>query len=150
MRGRKPKPAELKRLQGNPGRRKLKSEPQPARVAPRCPDWMPERARDEWNRIVPELERQNMLTIVDGAALEGHCMNYCRAVECEIYLAEHGVVADTGKKRPEATVAAECWRLVKCFISDLGLSATARARLGNESVSEPKSNLRVFIAGKGS
>lgn len=41
MAGRKPKPTAIKKLEGNPGKRKLNTkEPIPAKGMPECPDWL--------------------------------------------------------------------------------------------------------------
>ncbi len=41
MAGRKPKPTAVKKLEGNPGKRKLnKNEPVPAKGMSTCPDWL--------------------------------------------------------------------------------------------------------------
>ena len=41
MAGRKPKPTAVKKLEGNPGKRKLNmKEPVPAKGMPACPDWL--------------------------------------------------------------------------------------------------------------
>lgn len=41
MAGRKPKPTALKKLEGNPGKRKLNTkEPVPAKGMPDCPVWL--------------------------------------------------------------------------------------------------------------
>ena len=41
MAGRKPKPTAVKKLEGNPGKRKLNmKEPVPAKGMPTCPDWL--------------------------------------------------------------------------------------------------------------
>lgn len=132
MKGRKRKPAALKIMDGNPGKRAIKPEPQPKAGTPLCPEWFGDDARAEWCRVVPELERLKLLTVVDGAALEGHCLNYARAIECERILKEKGPTFDSmhgPKKRPEATVAKECWSMVRAFLAELGLSPAARARL---------------------
>ena len=55
MAGRKPKPTEMKRAQGNPGRRPLNNnEPKPTGI-PQCPSHLNEVAKREWRRIAPEL-----------------------------------------------------------------------------------------------
>ncbi len=48
MAGRKPKPTAAKKLEGNPGKRKLnKKESVPAKGMPACPDWsMPEAKKE--------------------------------------------------------------------------------------------------------
>jgi len=41
MAGRKPKPTAVKKLEGNPGKRKLNTkEPVPAKGMPACSDWL--------------------------------------------------------------------------------------------------------------
>lgn len=46
IRGRKPKPTNLKVLEGNPGKRPLPTnEVKPQKKAPRCPQWLEEDAK---------------------------------------------------------------------------------------------------------
>lgn len=41
MAGRKPKPTEVKTLEGNPGKRKINTkEPMPGKGIPACPEWL--------------------------------------------------------------------------------------------------------------
>ena len=73
----RPTPTTLKKLAGNPGKRPMNSaEPMPAKGAPTCPDWLQGDALLEWKRIVPELDRLGVLTSVDGAVIEAHCVTY--------------------------------------------------------------------------
>jgi phage terminase small subunit len=52
MAGRKPKPAAVKKLEGNPGKRKLNTEePIPAKGMPACPDWLMPEAKKEWESL---------------------------------------------------------------------------------------------------
>lgn len=79
-----PKPTVLKLLAGNPGRRKLNvDEPRPDVVAPECPDHLAGDAREEWDRIVPLLLKNNLLTDIDGAALALYCQSFGRWAEAE-------------------------------------------------------------------
>lgn len=56
MAGRKPKPTALKKLEGNPGKRKLNTkEPVPAKGMPECPRWLLPEAKEEWNRLCQKL-----------------------------------------------------------------------------------------------
>lgn len=71
--GRRPKPRHLKVLEGNPGKRPLKDEPRPTPKVPRAPGWLSKEARAEWRRVVPELGRLGLLTVVDRAALVAYC-----------------------------------------------------------------------------
>ena len=52
MAGRKPKPTAVKKLEGNPGKRKLNTkEPIPAKGMPACPDWLMPEAKKEWESL---------------------------------------------------------------------------------------------------
>lgn len=74
--GRKPKPSATKRATGNPGKRKLpKSEPQFSGSVQR-PEWMNRVELEEWDRIVPSLERVGIAKTVHQGALEGICVLY--------------------------------------------------------------------------
>lgn len=50
MAGRKPKPTAVKKLEGNPGKRKLNTkEPVPAKGMPACLDWLMPEAKKNGN-----------------------------------------------------------------------------------------------------
>ena len=52
MVGRKPKPTDVKKLEGNLGKRKLNTkEPVPAKGMPACTDWLMPEARKEWEHL---------------------------------------------------------------------------------------------------
>ena len=79
MRGRKPKPTELKRLEGNPGKRALNAmEPHPPvpESMPRAPLHLSMEARKEWRRISQILWQIGLYTEVDHAMLEMYCAAY--------------------------------------------------------------------------
>ena len=55
MAGRKPKPTAVKKLEGNPGKRKLNTkEPVPAKGMPDCPEWLLPEAKKEQEHIDSE------------------------------------------------------------------------------------------------
>jgi phage terminase small subunit len=112
--GPKPAPAALKRLAGNPGKRALAQEPQPATGSPPCPDWMPAEGRRQWERVVPELDRLRLLTQVDGAVLEGFCLLYAEIV----------ATARAGEPLKAALLGQ-----LRFYAGELGLTPAARARL---------------------
>ena len=89
MPGRRPTPTYLKLIRGNPGCRKIKPEPQPSipRTPPAPPDFLSAEARTEWERVVSELLRLKLLTILDIAPLAAYCQSFARWVEAERILA---------------------------------------------------------------
>ena len=71
MAGRKPKPTAIKKLEGNPGKRKLNTkEPIPAKGMPECPEWLLPEAKREWERLADLMNQMGVLTEVDMAASE--------------------------------------------------------------------------------
>lgn len=139
------KPTNLRLLEGNPGKRKVnRNEPKPRPISPECPDWVCADGKAEWQRIVPELERLGLLTIVDGAALAHYCQAHGRAVECERYLDQH---KDTGfmtvtpngyhQQLPQVAMAQKYATLAKAYLVEFGLTPASRARLSVEESREP-------------
>src|SRR5712664_3193365 len=77
----KKKPTALKVLHGTFRKdRAVHNELAPTPGAPVCPPWLNKLAKAEWARIVPELAAAGVLSMVDGAALEGYCSNFALAV----------------------------------------------------------------------
>ena len=78
MAGRKPKPTALKKLEGNPGKRKLNTkEPVPAKGMPDCPKWLLPEAKEEWKRLCKKLSEMDVLTLteIDMAAFAAYCQS---------------------------------------------------------------------------
>ena len=74
MAGRKPKPTALKKLEGNPGKRKLNTkEPMPGKGMPDCPKWLLPEAKKEWERLCVKLSEIGVLTEIDMAAFAAYC-----------------------------------------------------------------------------
>lgn len=128
--GRKPKPLSLRILEGNPGHRPLpKNEPKPRPVAPPCPVWLLPAARREWRRVVPELLRLGLLTVVDRAALAGYCQAWAKVEAAERAIARNGLMTEDGKARPEVGIAAKEWAMIRAFCAEFGLTPAARTRM---------------------
>lgn len=168
--GRPPKPAALHVINGNPSRLpdlegRIAREPKPEAKVPECPEWL---KRDpvafaEWNRVVPQLENIGLLTAVDGAALEGYCKSYSRWVAAEVQMDAAGsVIYKPGKKGkngeppdsnylaplPQVAVAQKYLQICKSFISEFGLSPSARARMAIPGDSASEDELEAIINGR--
>lgn len=64
MAGRKTKPTAVKKLEGNPGKRKLnKNEPVPAKGMPACSDWLMPEAKKEWKRLAELMNQMGIKNI---------------------------------------------------------------------------------------
>ncbi len=84
MQGRKPKPTNLKFLQGNAGHRKIKkNEPKPSEVMPECPPFLDNIGKKEWNRFSKVLNGLGLLTEIDGTAFASYCQLYSTLVRIQ-------------------------------------------------------------------
>jgi P27 family predicted phage terminase small subunit len=141
--GRRPLPTAVKKLRGNPGKRKLdKSEPKVPAGAPEMPRDLPRAAAREWKRILPELRQLGVLSTIDRAALAAYCHAYARWFEAEKHVRRYGVVVKeqillmgvpTGyvriKKNPAVTVSEGAMKLMKSFLVEFGMTPSSRSRV---------------------
>jgi P27 family predicted phage terminase small subunit len=135
MRGRKPTPTHLKLVKGNPGRRPLNdSEPAPRKMMPEPPDVLSADARDEWNRVAPELYRVGLLTSLDRSALAAYCQVYGRWVQAERGIAKGGLLSETTKgnliQNPLVGIANKAASDMVRYAAEFGMTPSARVRVG--------------------
>ena len=141
MRGRKPKPAHLKLITGNPGRRPIRMEEfRPAAKIPPCPRHLKGEARKEWSRVTNLLLEHLMVAEVDRGALAMLCTLWGRYVTAEemIEKARETAPASAGLfvKSPNGFPIQSPWLAVsnrsieqyKSMCSEFGLTPAARVR----------------------
>jgi phage terminase small subunit len=70
----------LKVLRGNPGQRRLRPEPMPARgeAVPEPPKYLTDYAVEEWSRTAPELWHLGLLTVLDTNLFAAYCQSYAK------------------------------------------------------------------------
>lgn len=134
-----PKSVAMKRLAGNPGKRKLPhSELKPAPTAPERPTFLRGEARREWKRITAELDRLGLLASTDLAVLAMYCSAWGRYYEAEKMVKKHGMTMTTpnGYQQKSAwlQIADKAHDQLRRLVTELGLSPAARNRV----VAEPK------------
>lgn len=131
-RGPKPKPTELKKIQGNPGHRPLnQAQPKPKTVVKK-PRGMQPIAQRLWDEYAPELERLQVLSGVDSAAFRLMAEHYGFAVQAAKALHEQGltVEGDEGvKKNPVAQIFKDNSLAFKNYAAEFGLTPSSRTRL---------------------
>jgi P27 family predicted phage terminase small subunit len=126
----RPKPTALKKLLGNPGKRKLNErEPSPAVGTPKMPRLSRE-AASEWKRIVPILMAAGILTVADGAALSIYCTAFARWQQAERQLSRSRNLA-SDKARKLFTISEKCMKLAKSVLIEFGLTPASRPRLAS-------------------
>ncbi len=135
MRGRKPKPTQLKVLDGNPGRRPLNDrEPQPPKEVPDPPEFLNDEGRAEWFRTTAALKEMGLLSKADRAALSAYCTAYSRWVAAEEQVSKFGTIIkspDKGfpMKSPYLTIADQAMETMRKFLVEFGLTPSSRSRI---------------------
>ena len=78
MRGPPPTLTNLRLLRGNPSKRPIRPEPQPAIPddMPEAPSFLGAYARDEWWTTGLELHRLGLLTVLDVQVFAAYCQSY--------------------------------------------------------------------------
>jgi P27 family predicted phage terminase small subunit len=108
-RGPKPKPPELKALEGGRGHRAINLDQnfRPEVGEPDIPRWLSKEGRKAWKRLAPELLHYNLLSRVDREAFAMLCQTVGRLEQLELAFAGRiaAQVAD-GKSAPDATASA--------------------------------------------
>ena len=134
MAGRKPKPTAVKKLEGNPGKRKLnKKEPAPAKGMPECPEWLLPEAKVEWERLCVKLSDMGVLTEIDTAAFAAYCQSFARWKEAQEHIDEEGSIFATDKgyqqQTPWVGIANTNQKLMLSAAAEFGLTPSARSRI---------------------
>jgi len=139
MAGRKPKPTALKKLAGNPGKRKLNDkEPAPPPGLPDCPKHLDGAAREEWKRVLALLSAMKIVTIADRAMLAIYCAAWSTMVEAQKDLATEGLIVLTGPNaypamNPLLTVIKQAQATISKVAVEFGLTPASRSRIHTPS-----------------
>jgi len=151
-RGPLPKPAALKLLEGNPGKRALNLSDgvNPRVEVPSMPKHLGIEARKEWKRITPLLEELGLVSGLDRAALGLYCQAVGRMTELEtafngqvdllvsggmkyadaVYHASHAVTPSGYAQQSVMVQLIKSSReQVNRYLMHFGLSPAARARV---------------------
>jgi P27 family predicted phage terminase small subunit len=138
VRGPKPQPVSLKLLHGRAeGRdsagREIKPVPGFVRLPPEAPDFLPPEARAEWDRVVPELQRLEILKPIDRAALTAYCLIWQRLVDAQADIAA-GKLTTKGSQgqlvqHPSVQVALAASKELRAWCSEFGLTPSSENRL---------------------
>ena len=160
-RGPMPKPAVLKLLANNPGKRPLNLADgvNPRVEIPSPPKHLGKEAVKEWKRITPLLEELGLISGLDRAALALYCQAYGRCTELEmamkgrvanleakgteyaeaVYLTSRSVVQKSGYEQQSVLVQLirSHREEVNRYLGHFGLSPAARARVTPSNYVQP-------------
>ena len=156
MAGRKPKPTAVKKLEGNPGKRKLNTkEPNPGKGMPDCPAWLLPEAKAEWIRLSEKLNQMGVLTEIDRSAFAAYCQSYARWKEAQQHIDEEGSTFETEKgyqqQTPWVGIANTNQKLMLQAASEFGLTPSARSRImaASGAVKDDVDEMEALLGGEG-
>lgn len=135
LRGPAPKPTAIEEMQGRPGKRAVnRREPQPHLGRPKMPSYLDKRARKEWKRLCPILERMRVLTEADSIALANLCVDYSLLQQAQESLAKTGLLTKTPKsgvihQNPLLNVVAVTTDRVTRGLREFGMTPSSRSRV---------------------
>lgn len=143
-------PAALKLLKGrgngtDSGGRKVERGPAFRREPPQAPEWLTAEARAEWDRVVPGLERLDILKAEDRAVLAAYCETWARFVEATRDIQTNGLTITNHSTRKDGTesewtttnpavgIASAAGRELRSFAAQFGLTPSSEAALAKGS-----------------
>ena len=156
--GRKPKPSNLKVIEGNPGKRPLpENEPKPAPVieTPAPPGWLNKDGKQMWKDRVPDLINIGLLTNIDidSFAMCCHVYGVFREAERDIkkkgryhkYVNKFG--AENEVERPQAKTANKAYAEYCKMMSEFGLSPASRTRIEVKPAEDGQDPMEALLSG---
>jgi P27 family predicted phage terminase small subunit len=136
-------PAHLKMLRGNPGQRVIHPELEPAKAPdiPEPPSFLTADAKAEWRRLIAEVYRLGLLSIVDERGFASYCQSFAHWVAAEKSIAKMAkddpltagltVKGSTGSmvKNPLVTIASQACSEMMKHACEFGFTPASRARI---------------------
>lgn len=136
-----PRPANLQLLNGrsegtDSGGRKVKTPPAFRRIAPRPPTWLCREAAAEWRRVVPGLQRLDLLKEEDRAALAAYCETWAIFVDATRRVRREGLTIEAKQgtlPHPAVGIARQAGRELRAWAAHFGLTPSSEMALGKVS-----------------
>lgn len=149
QRGRKPIPTELKVLRGTRADRINQESPTAIQEPPACPEYLDDIARDEWPRIVAELQELGVLSHTDRAAIALYCSAFSTWVRANREIKAGGLTVATAqgtdKTNPAVSIANQAAIQMGRLLVEFGLTPSARSRVSSGKKEAPKDALTTFL-----
>ena len=153
MGGRPPKPVEVKRMTGNPGKRKLPTDTPKPRVrslsVPR--GQLSAQGKRVWRQLAPVLASTGLLTEADQLALLFLCHAADVAMQAQAELEQVGLtqVDDKGVIRPtpQVRIAKDWQQMFLRWAVEFGLTPSARGKLHVEGADQERSLAEILFGG---
>jgi P27 family predicted phage terminase small subunit len=123
----------------------VKTPPAFKRLPPNPPEWLGELARAEWDRVVPELSRLDLVKEVDAAALASYCEMYETFVRATEDVHDRGLVVENKSVKKDGTestwytanpavaVQRNAQAAIRAWCSEFGLTPAAENKVSKGS-----------------
>lgn len=135
----KARPATLKLINGrgegrDSGGREVKKPPGFVRLPPEPPDFLYGDAREEWDRVVPELQRLQLTKPVDRAALTAYCLAWQRLCQAQAAIDNNGMGllhenSQGVTRHPAVAIAEAASKELRAWCGEFGFTPSAEGRL---------------------
>lgn len=150
MRGRKPTPAAVRRLAGNPGKRKIAEGIIIPQGQPLPPWPLTKEAKREWLRLCSALAPAGVLTALDADALALWSETIARYLQASKDLARHGSLI-TGPNgipvvNPAQAIIRQCLATMQRYQTEFGATPSARMRVKGNQGAAPADPFEAFLA----
>lgn len=137
-------PANLRLLKGrgngtDSGGRKVAPTPKFRRVAPEAPEWLSPEAKAEWDRVLPELMRLELVKAEDRAALAAYCETWATFKDAVETVQREGLTIEAKQgtlAHPAVAIARNTGKELRAWAGQFGLTPSAEGSLQVGEVSD--------------
>lgn len=152
MAGRPPKPAALKRLTGNPGKRRIREEVRvevPSKV-PYPPRFLNTYGRAEWRRVIKLLIKAGLYSELDRTILSIYCSEFGTWRDAQAKVDDTGgkvLVTDKGYRyvNPWQSIAERARTASQAALQQFGLSPSSRSKVSSANNSDKDKSLAEIL-----
>jgi P27 family predicted phage terminase small subunit len=142
MKGRKPTPTAIKKLNGNPGKRALnKKEPDYPELGPTPPDFLDEFGQKEWKRVFPMLAAIKVIKAPEAALLAAYCGAFSDFYRLSEMSKGKGFIVKAPNgcpmMSPLFTALSKARTEMIKLMAELGITPSSRSRIKTEEPDEP-------------
>jgi P27 family predicted phage terminase small subunit len=139
--GRKPKPTNLKLIQGTYRMdRANPSEPKPRAEIPPCPGYLPGEARKQYQKTAKKLARIGLMTELDDMALAMLCAEWQQYLDATEQVKKSGILVKSPNGfpvlNPYLAVANQAIKRVRSLLAEFGMTPGSRSRIHAAATSD--------------
>lgn len=144
----KKKPAKLKLVEGrgdgrDSGGRMVPKVPGFVRLPPEPPEFLEGEARDEWERVLPELQRLQLTKTIEAASLAAYCLAWQRFSDAQRIINDEGLLHENSQGRvrhPAVAIVEAASKELRAWANEFGLTPAAESNVACQEDDGGESN----------